>query len=170
MPDEPEALALVALLLHDPRPAARYTYTGDVVLLQDQDRALTGIAEVVGLLDRALRHEVIGPTSCKRPSPHSAPQTPSTDQADWLGIATLYAPLLAVAPTPVVALNQVVAVAMASIPADGLALIDRIQGLERFHCCTPPARTSCADSAGPPRPPRAGARTNLRKRDGCRQA
>jgi RNA polymerase sigma-70 factor (ECF subfamily) len=137
MPDEPEALALVALLLlHDSRAAARYTDTGDVVLLEDQDRSRwdrAEITEAVGLLDRALRHGVIGPYQLQAAIAELHAQAPSTDQTDWSRIAALYDRLLAVAPTPVVALNHAVAVAMATTPADGLALIDRIEGLDRYH-------------------------------------
>jgi RNA polymerase sigma factor (sigma-70 family) len=137
MPDEPEALGLVALLLlHDSRAAARYTDTGDVVLLEDQDRARwdrAEIAEAVGLLDRALRHEVIGPYQLQAAIAALHAQAPSTEETDWPRIAALYERLLAVAPSPVVALNHAVAVAMATTPADGLALIDRIEGLDRYH-------------------------------------
>lgn len=93
MPDEPEALGLVALLLlllHDARAAARYTPSGDVVLLEDQDRDRwdrAQIAEAVGLLGRVLRHEAVGPYQLQaanwpptRPTAASSPGTcsPST--------------------------------------------------------------------------------------------
>jgi RNA polymerase sigma-70 factor (ECF subfamily) len=137
MPDEPEALALVALLLlHNSRTAARYTDTGDVVLLEDQDRSRWNRAEIeeaVGLLDRALRHERVGPYQLQAAIAALHAQAPSTKKTDWARIAALYAQLLAVAPTPVVELNHAVAVAMAATPADGLVLIDRIDGLERYH-------------------------------------
>jgi RNA polymerase sigma factor (sigma-70 family) len=147
MPDEPEALGLVALLLlHDSRAAARYDPAGDVVLLADQDRARwdrAEIGEAVRLLDRALRQRTPG----QRTPGHGTPgpyqlqaaiaalhaQAPSADRTDWPRIAALYAELLAVTPSPVVALNHAVAVAMATTPADGLALIDRIDGLDRYH-------------------------------------
>ncbi len=137
MPDEPEALGLVALLLlHDSRAAARYTDTGDVVLLAEQDRSRwdrTEIAEAVGLLDRALRHDVAGPYQLQAAIAALHANAPSTELTDWPRIAALYDRLLVVASTPVVALNHAVAVAMASTPADGLALIDRIDGLEHYH-------------------------------------
>lgn len=137
MPDEPEALALVALLLlHDARSAARYTEAGEVVLLADQDRGRwdrAEIAEGMGLLDRALRHGVVGPYQLQAAIAALHAQAPSTERTDWPRITALYGELLAVAPTPVVALNHAVAVAMATDPGQGLALIDRIDGLERYH-------------------------------------
>ncbi|HEX4704126.1 MAG TPA: DUF6596 domain-containing protein [Pseudonocardiaceae bacterium] len=137
MPDEPEALGLVALLLlHDSRSAARYTDAGEVVLLADQDRDRwdrAEIAEGIGLLDRALRHGAIGPYQLQAAVAALHAQAPSTDQTDWSRITALYGELLAVAPTPVVALNHAVAVAMATEPSQGLALIDGIDGLARYH-------------------------------------
>jgi RNA polymerase sigma-70 factor (ECF subfamily) len=106
------------------------------VLLENQKRSRWNrveIAEALGLLDRALRHETIGPYQLQAAIAALHAQAPSSDQIDWPRIAALYERLLAVAPTPVVALNHAVAVAMATSPADGLALIDRIEGLDRYH-------------------------------------
>ncbi len=133
LPDQPEALGLVALLLlHDSRSAARFNPDGDVVLLADQDRSrwdATEIAEAVVLLDRALSHNRPG-----RYQLQAAIATLHTqERTDWPGIAGLYAQLLAIDPSPVVALNHAVAVAMATTPDEGLALIDRITGLDRYH-------------------------------------
>jgi RNA polymerase sigma-70 factor (ECF subfamily) len=137
MPDEPEALGLVSLLLlHDSRGAARYSTTGDVILLADQDRVRwdrTEIAEALGLLDRALRHGRPGPYQLQAAIAALHAEATSAEQTDWPRIAALYTELLAVTPSPVVALNHAVAVAMAATPSDGLALIDRIDGLERYH-------------------------------------
>ena len=137
MPDEPEALGLVALLLlHDSRAAARYSPAGEVVLLEDQDRRRwdrAEIAEAIGLLDRALRRRAAGPYQLQATIAACHAQAPSTDETDWARIAALYAELLALAPSPVVALNHAVAVAMTDGPAAGLALIDRIDGLDRYH-------------------------------------
>ena len=137
MPDEPEALGLVVLmLLHDARTAARHTDAGDVVLLEDQDRSRWNrgqIVEAVGLLDRALRQGMAGPYQLQAAIAMLHAQAPSIEETDWPRIAALYAQLLAVAPSPVVALNHAVAVAMATTAGDGLALIDRIDGLERYH-------------------------------------
>jgi RNA polymerase sigma factor (sigma-70 family) len=133
LPDEPEALGLVALLLlHDSRSAARYGPDGDVVLLADQDRSRwdgAEITEAVGLLDRALAMGRPGPYQLQAAiaALHAQPTT------DWAGIAALYGELLTVSPSPVVALNHAVAVAMATTPDAGLALIDQIAGLDRYH-------------------------------------
>ena len=137
MPDEPEALGLVALLLlHDSRTAARYTATGEVVLLENQDRARwdrAEIAEAAGLLDRALRRGRPGPYQLQAAIAALHAQAPAADLTDWPRIAALYAELLAIAQSPVIALNHAVAVAMAATPEEGLALVDRIDGLERYH-------------------------------------
>jgi len=133
MPDEPEALGLVALLLlHDSRTAARYSPAGDVVLLDDQDRARwdrAEIAEAVGLLDRALRLGSPGPYQLQAAiaALHTEPET------DWRQIALLYNRLLDFTPSPVVELNRAVAVAMAHGPEAGLALADSIEGLDEYY-------------------------------------
>ncbi|MFF1606710.1 RNA polymerase sigma factor [Amycolatopsis sp. NPDC058278] len=137
MPDEPEALGLAALLLlQDSRAAARYTAGGEVVLLEDQDRTRwdrAEIAEAVGLLDRALRLGAPGPYQLQAAIAVLHAQAPDAGRTDWAGIAGLYDRLRELVPSPVVALNHAVAVAMATTPADGLALIDRIGGLDRYH-------------------------------------
>ena len=124
------------LLLHDSRSTARYSASGDVVLLADQDRSRwdhTEIVEAVGLLDRALRMGRPGPYQLQAGIAALHAQAVSADQTDWPGIAALYAQLLALTPSPVVALNHATAVAMATTPDEGLALIDRIDGLDRYH-------------------------------------
>ena len=133
MPDEPEALALAALLLaHHSRSATRYTPTGDLILLEDQDRSRwdhAEIAEAVGLLDRALRLGAPGPYQLQATIAVLHTQAPT----NWSAIAALYEQLLAATPSPVVALNHAVAVAMATTPDEGLAFIDRIEGLDGYH-------------------------------------
>ncbi|MCG8924987.1 RNA polymerase sigma factor [Lentzea sp. CC55] len=133
MPDEPEAHGLVALmLLHNSRSAARLSAGGDVVLLEDQDRALWNtdeIAEGMALLDRALRFGSPGPYVLHAVIAALHVQDP----VDWDRVAALYAELLVVAPTPVVRLNHAVAVAMTAGPAAGLELIDGITGLSEYH-------------------------------------
>lgn len=137
MPDEPEALGLVGLLLlHDSRAAARYSPAGDVVLLEDQDRSRwdrAEITEAIGLLDRALLLGRPGPYQLQAAIAALHAQAETAGQTDWPRIAALYAELLAAAPSPVVALNHAVAVAMATGPDEGLALIDRIDGLDQYH-------------------------------------
>jgi RNA polymerase sigma-70 factor (ECF subfamily) len=137
MPDQPEALGLVALLLlHDSRSATRFDPEGDVVLLADQDRSRwdhAEIAEAIGLLDRALRLGRPGPYQLQAAIAALHAQAASSEETDWAGIVGLYDRLLVVAPSPVVALNHAVAVAMATTPDEGLTLIDQIVGLDRYH-------------------------------------
>ncbi|MFJ9779482.1 RNA polymerase sigma factor [Amycolatopsis sp. NPDC101161] len=137
MPDEPEALGLVALLLlQDSRSAARYTPEGDVVLLEDQDRGRwdhAGIAEALGVLGRALRHGTVGQYQLQAAIAAQHAQARVAADTDWTRIAALYAQLRTLAPSPVVALNHAVAVAMASGPEPGLALVEAIDGLDRYH-------------------------------------
>ncbi|MDQ0381001.1 RNA polymerase sigma factor [Amycolatopsis thermophila] len=137
MPDEPEALGLVALLLlHDSRSSTRHSPDGELVLLSDQDRGRwdrAEIAEAMGVLDRALRHGAPGPYQVQAAIAALHAQAPSAAETDWPRIAALYTELLRTAPSPVVALNHAVAVSMAEGPSAGLALADRIDGLDRYH-------------------------------------
>ena len=137
MPDEPEAVGLLALmLLHDSRRAARTTPEGDLVLMEDQDRArwdTEAIREGTQLLDRALRHRRPGPYQLQAAIAALHAQAERPDDTDWPQIAALYDQLLRIAPTPVAALNRAIAVAMARGPEHGLELIDQIRGLDRYH-------------------------------------
>jgi RNA polymerase sigma-70 factor (ECF subfamily) len=122
MPDEAEALGLLALmLLHDARSTARVGAGGELVLLGDQDRGRWDrdeIREGVALLDRALRRGPPGPYQLQAciAALHAAAAT--ADATDWRRIV--------VAPSPVVALNRAVAVAMVDGPEAGLALMDEL--------------------------------------------
>jgi RNA polymerase sigma-70 factor (ECF subfamily) len=133
MPDEPEALGLLALmLLHDSRRLARMDADGRLVLLEQQDRALwdrAQIAEGRDLGDRALRLRRVGPYQLQ--AAIAALHTEDGD-TDWRQIVALYAELARVAPSPVVELNRAAAVAMAEGPGRGLELIDRIDGLDDY--------------------------------------
>ncbi|MGW4523791.1 RNA polymerase sigma factor [Amycolatopsis sp. NPDC004378] len=137
MPDEPETLGLVALLLlQDSRSAARCTPAGDVVLLEDQDRTRwdrAEIAEALGVLGRALRRGTVGQYQLQAAIAAQHAQARAAADTDWARIAALYAQLRTLAPSPVVALNHAVAVAMADGPATGLALVEAIGGLDRYH-------------------------------------
>jgi RNA polymerase sigma-70 factor (ECF subfamily) len=132
MPDEAEALGLLALmLLHDARRAARLDASGELVLLEDQDRRLWDvdrIGEGRRILDRALALRRGGPYQLQAAiaSLHLEPET------DWPQIATLYGELSRLTPSPVVDLNRAVAVAMAEGPEEGLALIDGLEGLDAY--------------------------------------
>jgi RNA polymerase sigma-70 factor (ECF subfamily) len=133
MPDEPEALGLLALmLLHDARREARLDEAGELVLLEDQDRSLWDGARVEEgrrVLDRALPLRRPGPYQLQAAiaSLHLEPET------DWAQVAALYQRLVCIMPSPVVELNRAVAVAMAQGPQEGLELIDRIGGLEKYR-------------------------------------
>lgn len=130
MPDEPEALGLLALmLLHDARAAARVGPDGELVLLDDQDRARWDVARIqegAALVDRSLRMRAPGPYQLQAAiaALHDQAQTP--DATDWAQIAGLYAELERRTPSPVIALNHAVAVAMHEGFAFGLARIDAI--------------------------------------------
>jgi RNA polymerase sigma-70 factor (ECF subfamily) len=128
MPDEPEAIGLLALmLLHDARREARVGPDGELIILDDQDRTRWDrrrIEEGVALLERALRMRAPGPYQLQAAiaALHDRAETP--DETDWPQIAALYAELERRSPSPVVALNHAVAVAMARGPEVGLARIE----------------------------------------------
>jgi RNA polymerase sigma-70 factor, ECF subfamily len=127
---EPEALGLLALmLLHESRRAARSTSTGDLVLLEDQDRALWDralIAEGSALVERALVSRRFGPYTLQAAIAAVHAEAPDAAATDWAQIVGLYGVLARVEPSPVVELNRAVAVAMRDGPAAGLALIEAI--------------------------------------------
>jgi RNA polymerase sigma-70 factor (ECF subfamily) len=130
MPDEPEALGLLALmLLVESRRPARTTHDGDLVLLADQDRSRWDrdlIAEGQAIVRRCLRTGRPGPYQLQAAinAVHSDAATAAT--TDWKQIVRLYDQLLAIAPSPVVALNRAVAVAEVDGPAAALALVDAL--------------------------------------------
>jgi RNA polymerase sigma-70 factor (ECF subfamily) len=137
MPDEAEALGLVALMLfHDSRRVTRTGAVGELILLADQDRTRwnrSEIAEGVRLLDRALAGRRPGPYQLQAAIAALHAQAPAPEQTDWSQIAELYRGLLELAPSPVVALNRAVAVAEAGDVERGLELIDQIVGLATYH-------------------------------------
>ena len=127
---EPEVAGLLALmLLHDARRAARETPDGDIVLLEDQDRALwdgVQIADGTALVERALATRRFGPYTIQAAISAVHANAPEAAATNWAEIVALYDVLLGMAPSPVVELNRAVAVAMHDGPAAGLALIDAI--------------------------------------------
>jgi len=141
---EPEAIGLLALmLLQDSRRAARTSPSGDVILLDDQDRSLwdrNQIAEGIKLVEQALslrpalseRKRVerrFGPYTIQAAIAALHAEAPSAAATDWAEIVGLYDVLARADPSPVIELNRAVAVAMRDGPAAGLALVDAI--LER---------------------------------------
>ena len=133
MPDEPEALGLLSLmLLHDARREARTAPDGSIVLLQDQDRSRWSpdrIAEGTRVLERALSHRQ--PGSYQLQAAIAALHV-EEGETDWPQIAALYDELARLEPTPIVELNRAVAVAMAHGPEFGLELVERID-LPDYH-------------------------------------
>jgi RNA polymerase sigma-70 factor (ECF subfamily) len=131
MPDEPEVLGLLALmLLHNARRAARVDDAGDLVTLEDQDRGRwtrSEIDEGLALLDAAQRHDRAGPYQLQAAiAGHHATAADAAD-TDWAKIAQLYGRLVALVPSAVVELNRAVAVAMADGPAAGLELVEALE-------------------------------------------
>ena len=127
---EPEALGLLGLmLLHDSRRAARTSASGELILLDDQDRSLWNrdqIVEGLALVERALAARQIGPYTIQ--AAIAAVHANALDAAatDWTQIVALYDLLVQAEPSPVIELNRAVAVAMRDGPAAGIALIDTI--------------------------------------------
>jgi RNA polymerase sigma factor (sigma-70 family) len=140
MPDEPEATGLLALmLLHHARRHARLDAAGDVITLENQDRGLWDSAEIEEaevLLEAALRHRRAGPYQLQ--AAIAACHTAAADAADtdWTQIASLYELLARVVPSPVVALNQAVAIAMARGLDAGLEAVGELEAsgrLDGYH-------------------------------------
>ena len=127
---EPEAIGLLALmLLHESRRAARASATGDLILLEEQDRSLWDrdmIAEGTALVERALATRRMGPYTLQAAISAVHAEATRADATDWAQIVGLYDALARVEPSPVVELNRAVAVAMRDGPEAGLSLIDEI--------------------------------------------
>jgi len=140
MPDEGEVLGLLALmLLHDARAAARIDAAGDLVTLEEQDRALwdrSQIDEGSALLDQAVRMRPAGPYVIQGAIAALHALARRADDTDWKQIAGLYDRLIEVAPSPVVRLNLAVAVAMSRGYEEGLVMVDELERsgeLEGYH-------------------------------------
>ena len=159
---EPEAMGLLALmLLHESRRAARASADGDLILLDDQDRALWNreqIAEGTALVEGALRSRRFGPYTLQAAIAAVHAEAPSAERTDWRQIVGLYDVLLRADPSPIVELNRAAAIAMRDGPAAGLALVDAIL-----------ARGDLADYA-PAHSARADLARRLGRRDEARAA
>ncbi|HYN07683.1 MAG TPA: RNA polymerase sigma factor [Vicinamibacterales bacterium] len=127
---EPEAIGLVALmLLHDARRAARTSPGGELILLDDQDRALWNrqqIEEGRALVERALSSRRFGPYTLQAAIAAVHAEARHAGATDWRQIAGLYDVLLRAEPSPIVELNRAAAIAMRDGPEAGLALIDAL--------------------------------------------
>jgi len=125
---EPEISGLLGLmLLHEARRATRSTAAGELVLLEDQDRARWDralIAEGAALCEHALRSRRFGPYTLQAAIAAVHAEAASVATTDWAQIVGLYEVLLRIEPSPVIALNRAAAVAMRDGPAAGLVLID----------------------------------------------
>ena len=132
MPDEPEVLGLLALmLLQDSRREARLDPHGELVLLEDQDRSLWDrerIDEGLRVLDRAVARRTLGPYQLQ-----AAVAAAHAEERPWAEIATLYDRLVELDPSPVVHLNRAVAVALSGDPDEGLRLMGELDGLDGYH-------------------------------------
>jgi RNA polymerase sigma-70 factor (ECF subfamily) len=138
MPDEPEALGLLALMrLHLARAAARFRSDGSLVLLPGQDRSLWERAAIDGALDllgRAQRMNRAGPYQLQAAIVGIHALAPSYPATDWTAIVALYDQLLLLLPSPVVALNRALAVAERDGPGPALAEIEPLASrLDSYH-------------------------------------
>ncbi len=140
MPDEPEALGLLALmLLQDARREARTGAEGELVVLEEQDRTVwdrAEIAEGCALVERALRMRRAGPYQLQAAIAALHCQADRPEETDWPQIAALYGELYRLQSTAVVALNHAVAVAMAVSPEEGLRGLDESglgEALGEYH-------------------------------------
>lgn len=129
LPD-PEAMGLLALmLLHESRRQARTSASGDLVLLEQQDRSLWNrdlIREGITLVKQALASKRIGPYTLQAAIAAVHAEAPGAGETDWAQIVALYDLLLRAEPSPIIELNRAVAVAMRDGPAKGLELVDAL--------------------------------------------
>ncbi len=131
LPSSAEARGLLALmLLHDSRREARLTSTGELVLLEEQDRKLwdsSKMQEGLSMLDEAIALQAPGPYQVQAAISALHAQAPAAAETDWKQIAWLYATLARMTPSIVVEVNRAVAVAMAAGPEEGLQLLSRLE-------------------------------------------
>jgi RNA polymerase sigma-70 factor (ECF subfamily) len=167
LPDEREVAGLLALLLLiDARRAARVDTTGAQVMLEDQDRALwdaDAIAEGRRLVVPALTGPGVGPYAVQAAIAALHDEAPDLASTDWPQVVALYDVLLALTPSPLVALNRAVAVAMRDGPGAGLALLDDLADapeLRGYHLL-PAARAELLTRLGRPQEAAAAYRVAL---------
>jgi RNA polymerase sigma-70 factor, ECF subfamily len=136
MPDEPEVAGLLALLLlTESRRASRLAPDGSLVVLGEQDRTRWDqalIAEGQAIVRRCLRRNQPGPYQLQAAINAVHADAPTVEETDWSQIVALYDHLLAVAPTPVVALNRAIAIGEVQAPAAALALVEELD-LDNYH-------------------------------------
>ena len=145
---EPEVTGLLALLLlHDARRAARATAAGELVVLEEQDRSLwnrAAIAEGCALAEAALSQRGFGAYALQAAIAAVHGEAPNAAATDWPQIVGLYDALLRVEPSPVIALNRAVAVAMRDGPEAGLALVEPLlPALVGYHAAPAAAADLC---------------------------
>jgi RNA polymerase sigma-70 factor (ECF subfamily) len=140
MPDEPEAIgALALMLLQDARRDARVSASGDLIPLEEQDRARWNRAEIeegLALVERALRRAKPGPYQVQAAIAACHASARAAGDTDWHEIAVLYGELAKMNPSPVVELNRAVAVAMADGLEAGLRVVDALDAsgvLANYH-------------------------------------
>jgi RNA polymerase sigma-70 factor (ECF subfamily) len=140
MPDEPEVLGLLALLLlHDARRGTRVDAAGDLITLEDQDRGAWDGSEVhegAALLETALRRGRPGPYQIQAAIAACHTTAATAGETDWADIAALYGELRRFVPSAVVRLNRAVAVGMSESPDAGLALVAELEEggeLDAYH-------------------------------------
>jgi RNA polymerase sigma-70 factor (ECF subfamily) len=137
MPESAEARGLLALmLLHDSRRETRLNAAGELVLLDDQDRARwdqAKIREGIAILDEALTLYDPGPYQVQAAISALHAEAATPEATDWRQIVALYGTLSVMTPSPVVEVNRAAAIAMAESPSAGLALLHRIEGVDDYY-------------------------------------
>jgi RNA polymerase sigma-70 factor, ECF subfamily len=137
LPDDTEAAGLLALQLYAvARSSTRLDAAGDLALLAEQDRSawdLRTISEANAVLGQAMQAMRPGPFQLQAVIAGLHANARTAADTDWPSIARAYAQLATLTPSPVVALNHAVAVAMSDGPLVGLGLLDRIEGIDSYH-------------------------------------
>lgn len=137
LPSSAEAEGLLALeLFHHARSTTRVDGVGELVLIERQDRSSWNLAEIVEANQRlrsAMERMTPGPYQVQAIIAGHHANARTADDTDWSAIAELYRQLARMTPNPVVELNRAVAIAMADGPLAGLAVLDRLAGLDDYH-------------------------------------